>query len=160
MHRPRVYVETTIPSFYFDERHAPEIVAQRHWTREWWSDAEQRYELVTSVVVWGEILRGPEHRQLQWVQLLRRVQLLGFEPRLRAIEATYIAQKVMPAVRDGDALHLAFDSYYECHYLVTWDYRHLANANKFQHIRHVNVKLGLFVPEIVTPRELMGVQDD
>ena len=62
----------------------------------------------------------------------------------------------MPAVRGGDALHLAFASYYECDYLVTWDYRHLANANKFQHIRRVNVKLGLAVPQIVTPRELMG----
>ncbi|HEX8905245.1 MAG TPA: PIN domain-containing protein [Longimicrobiaceae bacterium] len=160
MHRPRVYVETTIPSFYFDERCDPKIVAQRQSTREWWQRAVTRWELVTSVAVWSEILRGPEHRQGQWIGLLRDLTLLALEPRIRATEATYIAQKVMPARLDGDALHLAFASHYKCDYLVTWDFRHLANANKFQHIRRVNAKLGLFVPQIVTPRELMEVEDD
>ncbi len=31
----------------------------------------------------------------------------------------------------------------------------LANANKFEHIRHVNTMLGLFVPIITTPVELI-----
>jgi len=33
MAKPRIYVETTIPSFYFEERPAPDIVARRDWTR-------------------------------------------------------------------------------------------------------------------------------
>jgi predicted nucleic acid-binding protein len=160
MKPPLVYVETTIPSFYFDERQAPEIVAQRHWTRAWWAGARRRYDLVTSVGTWGEILRGPTHRQIAWIELLREIQLLPFVPRILEIEETYIAEKLMPGTRDGDAFHLAFASYYECDYLVTWNYRHLANANKFQHIRTVNRRLGLFVPEIVTPRALMGGPDD
>jgi len=40
--------------------------------------------------------------------------------------------------------------------LLTWDCRHLANANKFEHIRRVNTLLGLAVPALVTPLELMG----
>jgi hypothetical protein len=35
-------------------------------------------------------------------------------------------------------------------------FRHLANANKFGHIRVVNNLLGLFVPALVTPLELLG----
>jgi hypothetical protein len=40
--------------------------------------------------------------------------------------------------------------------LVTWNCQHLANARKFGHIRRVNGMLGLFVPELVTPMELLG----
>jgi len=56
---PRVYVETTIPSFYHDSRATPAIVARREWTRQWWSDAPARYELVTSLAVIEELQSGP-----------------------------------------------------------------------------------------------------
>ena len=62
----------------------------------------------------------------------------------------------MPADPFGDALHLAIASYHRCDFLVTWNCRHLANANKFGHIRRVNGILGLFVPSLVTPLELVG----
>ena len=57
----------------------------------------------------------------------------------------------MPADPGGDALHLALASYHKCDFLVTWNCQHLANANKFGHIRRVNAMLGLFVPALVTP---------
>ena len=58
------------------------------------------------------------------------------------------------------ALHLALASYYKCEFLVTWNCQHLANANKFGHIRRVNAMLGLFVPALVTPLELLGGRDE
>ena len=42
------------------------------------------------------------------------------------------------------------------YFLVTWNCKHLANANKFGHIRRVNGILGLHVPTLVTPLELLG----
>jgi hypothetical protein len=36
-----------------------------------------------------------------------------------------------------------------------WNCRHLANANKFDHIRRVNGILGVHVPSLVTPLELL-----
>jgi hypothetical protein len=63
----------------------------------------------------------------------------------------------------GDALHLthlALASYHKCDFLLTWNCRHLANANKFGYIRRVNTLLGLYVPLLVTPLELLGGIDD
>ena len=37
--------------------------------------------------------------------------------------------------------------------------KHLANANKFGHIKRLNTKLGLHVPELLTPLELGGETD-
>ena len=55
MTKPRVYIETTIPSFYHEVRTTPDIVARREWTRQWWSDAPERYRLVTSPAVLDEL---------------------------------------------------------------------------------------------------------
>ena len=49
--QPRVYIETTIPSFYFEVRTEPEMVARCTWTRTWWDQRRQAYQLVTSVAV-------------------------------------------------------------------------------------------------------------
>jgi hypothetical protein len=76
------------------------------------------------------------------------------------IVQAYVRHRVMPADPAGDALHLALASYHKCDFLVTWNCQHLANANKFGHIRRVNTLLGLFVPALVTPLELLGGGDD
>ena len=62
----------------------------------------------------------------------------------------------MPANPVGDALHLALASYHRCDFLVTWNCQHLANATEFANIRRVNTVLGLWVPMLVTPLELLG----
>jgi predicted nucleic acid-binding protein len=159
MAKPRVYVETTIPSFYFEARTAPDIVARREWTRRWWSDAAERYELVTSEVVLDELTNGPSERSADWLGLIRDLPLLPVEPAVAEVVQVYIQHRLMPAA-PGDALHLALASYHKCDFLVTWNCRHLANANKFGHIRRVNALLGLFVPTLVTPLELLGGGDD
>ena len=70
--------------------------------------------------------------------------------------SAYISHDLMPADPAGDALHLAIASVHKCDILLTWNCRHLANANKFAHIRRVNGMLGLFVPMLITPLELLG----
>src|SRR4051794_4222163 len=126
----RVYVETTIPSFYYDTRTTPAIVARREWTRERWSDAPERYELVTSIAVIGELRRGPAERHSEWLGLIRDLMVLPIDPAVDDIVDTYLVHKLMPQKRTGDALHLALASYHKCDFLVTWNCLHLANANK------------------------------
>ncbi len=157
---PRVYVETTIPSFYHDTRATPAIVARRDWTRKWWGDAPSRYELVTSPAVVSELQNGPPDRHGDWLSLIRGLPLLPIEPAIANIVRTYRSQKVMPDDPAGDALHLALASYHKCDFLVTWNCQHLANANKFGHVRRVNTMLGLFVPALVTPLEMLGERDE
>ncbi len=48
MTKPRVYIETTIPSFYHEVRTEPEMVVKRQWTRDWWDEYRIDYELFTS----------------------------------------------------------------------------------------------------------------
>jgi hypothetical protein len=159
MSRPRAYVESTIPSFYHEVRTANAIVARREWTRRWWAMATDRYELVTSAAVLDELAGGSADRSADRLELVRALPLLQVEPAIAEIVRAYILHKVMPADPVGDAMHLALASYHKCDFLVTWNCIHLANANKFGHIRRVNSMLGLFVPALVTPLELLGDSD-
>ena len=160
MLRPVVYVESTIPSFYHEERTAPAIVARRQWTREWWDTAPQRYELVTSKAVIDELAEGRADRSADRLALISGLLQLSIEPAVADIVEAYIQHQLMPADPAGDALHLAIASYHKCDFLVTWNCRHLANANKFGHLRRINALLGLFVPALVTPLELLGGDDE
>ena len=65
----------------------------------------------------------------------------------------------MPRDPEGDALHLAFASYYKCDILLTWNCKHLANEDKRDHIIQVNSALNLSTPRIVTPLDLLGGPD-
>lgn len=77
-------------------------------------------------------------------------------PAVAEIVEAYVQHRLMPADPSFDALHLAMASYHKCEFLVTWNCQHLANANKFGHIRRVNSLLGLYVPVLETPLELLG----
>jgi predicted nucleic acid-binding protein len=157
----RAYVETSIPSFYFEARSEPQMIARREWTREWWSRAASAgTDLVTSVAVIDELERGDFAARTDCVALVSSLPVLAIENAILEIVQAYIRHRVMPADPTGDALHLALASYHRCEFLVTWNCRHLANANKFGHIRRVNTLLGLLSPALVTPLELLGDAND
>jgi hypothetical protein len=134
----------------------PDVVARRDWTRQWWTDAKDRYELVTSPAVINELQGSLAERSAIRLSLVQDLPLLPIDPAITDIVLTYIQHKVMPADPAGDAMHLALASFHKCDFLVTWNCLHIANANKFGHIRRVNSMLGLYVPALVTPLELLG----
>jgi hypothetical protein len=152
----RVYIETTIASFYHETRADPEIVVRRGWTRDWWDNHRSGYELFTSEAVIDELERGEFPHRRGALALLDGVPLLDIEDAIGDIVEAYVRHHLMPADPAGDALHLALASFHKCDFLLTWNCQHLANANKFAHIRRVNGILGLFVPSLVTPLELLG----
>src|SRR5680860_956499 len=114
MPKPRVYIETTIPSFYHEARTTPDIVARRDWTRDWWTRAPACYELVTSPAVLDELSAGDSERGAERLALISGLPILPVEPAIVDIVQTYIQHKVMPANPAGDALHLALASYHKC----------------------------------------------
>ena len=58
MQRTKIYIETSIPSFYHEVRSEPDMVATRQWTREWWDQRRGDDELVTSEAVLEELEDG------------------------------------------------------------------------------------------------------
>ncbi|MFT7489623.1 MAG: putative nucleic acid-binding protein [Candidatus Promineifilaceae bacterium] len=147
-----VYLETSVFSFYYDER--VESAYRHQVTRDWWRTQKRHYSVYTSFFAIRECASPAYPNWRKVASLARRTDVLEVGPEIEGIVAAYITNKVMPADDAGDAAHLAVSSFHGVDYLMTWNCRHLANANKFDHTRAINRRLGLVTPELVTPEQL------
>jgi hypothetical protein len=147
-----VYIETTIPSFYYEVRHEPEMIARRESTRRWWREERPHYTLHTSAFVIGELQEGEYPGRPEALAMAESMPLLEIVPAVEEIVSVYLRRKLIPL---GDAYHLAMASYYGMHFVLTWNCRHLANANKVRHLQLVNTELGLAAPIVTTPDLLL-----
>jgi predicted nucleic acid-binding protein len=152
---PSVYIETTVPSYYHETRSSPQVSAWRYVTRQWWDHHRRRYELYTSRFVLAELARARAPKAGRARTLLKNVAVLDEPPGLEEVVGYYIEHKLMPAEAGGDAVHLALASMHSMDFLLTWNCRYLANANKIQHVAVLNGRLRLHVPVITTPLSLM-----
>jgi len=152
-----VYVDTTIPSFYFDDRESVNYLCDV--TRQWWNEESRFYEIYLSTETLAELNAGDYPRKTEILDFARRLNLLSPDPRIGGIAHVYQEHSLMPEEEGGDALHLAYASFYRMDFLLTWNCNHLANANKKAHIRVINARMELFTPEIITPLELFSEQN-
>lgn len=155
--RPTVYIETTIPSYYADSR--ADLMRDIERTRQWWDVERCAYECFLSPVVLQELERGDYHSRAACLELVEGLPLLELNDEVSEIAEVYESHKVMPRFPVRDSLHVAIASYYRMEYLLTWNCRHLANANKIRHLEALNAKLHLHVPIIATPHMLVPLED-
>jgi len=147
-----VYLDSTIPSYLFDERES--LSEYVEVTKRWWSEESPRFDICVSEETIAELSEGNYPRQAEVLAFVAELQVLPHDAQILEIARVYLDNHLMPRVFKGDALHLAYATFYKCDFLLTWNCNHLANANKRQHIRIVNARLNLPTPEIVTPLEL------
>jgi predicted nucleic acid-binding protein len=156
--KEKVYIDSTIPSYYHDERDSLRTFI--HITRQWWDEESENYEIVISEAVIQELGMGDYPNRELILEMVKDIHLLAGVLELEHITQFYIDNYVMPKSLIGDAVHLAYASYYNIEYLLTWNCNHLANANKRRHIRVINGRLGINTPEIITPLELFRESQD
>nr|VFK20998.1 MAG: PIN domain-containing protein [Candidatus Kentron sp. LPFa]VFK33749.1 MAG: PIN domain-containing protein [Candidatus Kentron sp. LPFa] len=147
-----VYLDTTIPSYLFDERES--IRTYVDITKRWWSDERQRFDLWMSGETAAELRNGDYPKKQEVLAFVSEIPILSLETAIIDTAETYLKHYLMPQKLEGDALHLAYASYYKMDFLLTWNCNHLANANKQQHIRIINTRMNLSTPEITTPLAL------
>lgn len=147
-----LYFDTTIFSYLVDERDS--IRNFIDVTKEWWETQRKFYDTYLSIETLAELREGDYPRKREAIGLAEIIEVLPRIPDIEEIAEIYSENYLMPKDLRGDAIHLAYASVYKIDFLMTWNCKHLANANKKIHIRKINTKLGLFVPDIITPLEL------
>lgn len=154
-----VYVETSVISYYA-ARPTKDIVAtaRQAITQEWWNEARGRYEIYISVLVVEEAKAGDA------VAAQRRSDALSGLPILEVNDA---AELLARALIDGglvsktsaeDALHIALATVHGMEFLLTWNFRHINNAEAKARIGTAIEDLGYVCPIICSPEELGGLE--
>ena len=156
-----VYVETSVVS-YLTARATSNLLAAA-WqaaTTEWWDTHRSRFELCTSTLTLEEAGRGHLEAASRRLTALGEIATLPITEAVVALSDVLIHERALPANAQADAIHFAVSAVHRVDYLLTWNFRHLANAETKPLIRRVCEQQGYISPEICTPSELMGGRED
>ena len=100
----------------------------------------------------------PEEKRDKCLALVAGLPRLAVTPEVIDLVAYYVREHLMPADDLGDAFHLALATWYRIQYLLTWNCKHLANANKFDHVQVLNGRRRLVSPALITPAQLLEIE--
>jgi len=152
-----VYLETTIPSYLTAWPSRDLIVAaHQRLTREWWDTRHDRFELYVSQFVLDEAGGGDELAAAQRLQVLVALPLLDINEDVTDLAVALLAAGAVSGAAALDAAHIAVAAVHAMDFLLTWNCRHIANAESIPAVRRVCTELGYECPTICTPEELMG----
>ncbi len=152
-----VYLETSIVS-YLRQKPSTQVVtaARQLLTHQWWNDERANYELVISQYVIDEASGGDPTLAAERLESLDGIPLLPNAPEIPQIANEIMSLGVLPPKAQVDALHISSVAHHRIQYLLTWNCKHIANAKILPHIHHVLMDLGIPIPIICTPEELLG----
>ncbi len=154
------YIETTIIGNIAGRLHKdPNISSQQRLTRNWWNQASVKLELFISQLVVDECSGGDPNAAAERMAVVNAIRLLDINPDCHALAGQLLAAKAVPQTEPRDALHIAIASVQQVNYLVTWNFKHIANAGMRHQIETVIRSAGYDPPVICTPQELL-LEDD
>ena len=89
--------------------------------------------------------------------LLDDLPLLDIQhPEVRNLADQLIANHLLPEKAAADARHVAVSTVFGVDYLLTWNCKHIANAETFPRIYRLLRDSGFEPPLVVTPEEFSG----
>jgi predicted nucleic acid-binding protein len=152
-----IYLETTVISYLAARRSRILALAwHQKVTHDWWRLRRHDFELFVSELVVMEASRGDAEAAAKRIDLLNELPLLEINDRVYALAEAFIAEGIVPPTYGDDAFHLAISVVHGVDFLLTWNCKHIANAEMRTKIEKIVHKNGFGCPVICTPEELMG----
>jgi hypothetical protein len=152
-----VYIETSFVSLLVG-RPSRDLVtaANQQVTRDWWRLRRADFLCLASAEVVREASRGDPEEVRKRLEILRELPVLPLSAEVDRLMLGLLATGVLPARAQTDAAHLAIAATAKADYLLTWNCKHLANAQILRRLEVEALRLGCKLPKVCTPIELMG----
>jgi len=152
-----VYLETSFISLLMGNPSRDLVTAaNQQITRDWWRLRRQQFFCVASSEVVREASQGDPEEVRKRLEVLRELTVLRLTPEAESLARALLATGALPARAQADAAHLAIAAAAKTDYLLTWNCRHLANAQILRRLEAEASRLGWRLPKVCTPLELMG----
>ena len=155
--KPKAYLETTVVS-YLTARASRDLIVAAHQklTRVWWERRRKRFDLYGSQLVIREAAAGDKRAARRRLEVLEPLPLLEITDAAGQLARDLVAEAPIPKKASEDALHIALATVHGMDYLLTWNCKHIANAEIRNAVTAVCSVHGYHPPVICTPEELMG----
>ncbi len=152
-----VYIETTIVSYLVAPQSRHLVTAgQQQATRDWWTHRRGGFYCVISEETLAEAARGDAEQAALRLAALAGLPVVPIAEEAEHLAADFLRTGALPPSARSDAIHLAVASFVQADYLLTWNCRHLANAQIIRRLEREAVRAGWNLPTVCTPPELMG----
>ncbi len=156
--KPVVYLETSFIS-HLTARYSsdPLSATKQQSSRKWWEHYRDRFTLVISSTVYEECREGDPRMAKQRLAIVDGAYLFEVNKAILDLAKLHIEPTgPLPVKAGADALHIANATVYQCDFLLTWNFKHIANAMIKQRLERITRKYGYEPTTICTPDELMG----
>lgn len=152
-----IYIETTIVGHIAGRIHRDPLAAARQQvTRDWWQcDAR----VFVSQLVIDECSDGDPSAAAERLDVMKDLDLIDSSADVDSLAKALITGRAVPESEPRDAFHIAIAAVNGVKYLVTWNFKHIANASLRKRIEQICRASGFEPPIICTPDELMGIDD-
>ena len=155
--KPALYLETSIIG-YLTSRFSRDLITagRQQLTQEWWLTERDRYEIFISPFVLDESEAGDAEAAAERSEVLEGLPLIEPEEQANALAERLMCEVPLPKKAAVDAAHIAVAAVSGMDYLLTWNFKHIANAILRDRIERVCRLSGYKPPVICTPEELLG----
>lgn len=153
--KPRIYVETSVISYLAARPSADAISATRqHFSFQLWQRREA-LDLLISEAVLAEAAAGDATAAQTRLTYCAELPLLELPEDVEAVVQHLLRAKAIPTKAYTDAVHIAIASLHQIEFIASWNFRHIAGALPRRNIELALASLGVSVPVIATPEEIL-----
>jgi len=151
MKKESLYLDTSVPSAYYDER----AQERKDATIKFWKEVLPHYQVYVSEITVKELDdTKDENLRKRLRRLIKGFKILKSNKKIRDLAKVYVERGIFPERYVDDALHVALTTFYEVSYLVSWNFEHLVKVKTRKWVNSVNILEGFREIEIVSPQEL------
>ncbi|MBI5438633.1 MAG: type II toxin-antitoxin system VapC family toxin [Nitrosomonadales bacterium] len=156
----KVYIETSLIS-YLTARPARTIIgaAQQQITQDWWEKERGNYDLLISELVIRECAAGDPEAARRRLDAIHNLPLLDIDDHVRTIATDLVVEGCVPQNVAEDAMHIAIAAVHGVDFILTWNFKHIANPMLQERIAQFLETRNYLIPFICSPQELLGEDD-
>jgi hypothetical protein len=159
MEKPKIYLETTMFSFYYGQETTPEY-------RQYKADARAvfdlikagRYEAFTSPLATDELTDEPdEDKRQKMLALISEygIRVLFPTEETQRLTEMYIREEVVSPAWETDASHIAMTAVNGLDFIVSLNFTHITRPWTIERVRRVNFREGYQPIGIYKPSEVL-----
>lgn len=153
---PTVYLETTVIGHVVGRIHHDPVIAGRQTvTREWWATSAKQFNLFVSQLVADECGSGDAAVAAERLAVVDSLKFLDASTHADKLTAQLLAGHAIPGTEPRDAAHISLAAVHGIQYLVTWNFKHIANPATRATIESICRSAGYDPPIICTPDALL-----
>ena len=158
MRKQKVYLETTMFNYYFDETRN----AQPFTVAFYEAIGSGQFEGFTSVYAYNELKMAPEPQRTNMLNLIEKYNIIVLDTSDEVIKLAenYIASNIIPSKKRLDALHIAIATVNELDIILSFNFKHINKLKTKTLIPAVNRMAGYREIVIAQPEEVIDYEID